>query len=159
MIAPFHDLPQPRCSFRPTDAATVPVSWRRAMRALRGLLDDHDRTEKAFEVFLALNGDEEERMFQRFRAHSTGAALLRDRPSLLDRLSDRAGLAKLPAASFGGAYLAYLERTGFSPDGLVRLKSEMEVHAAAIGEQLPVLDPARDGSACAVCSPTISGTC
>jgi len=145
MIAPSHDLAA-AASVHSADGppATVPVSWRRAMRALRGLLDDPDRTEKAFEVFLALNGDEEERMFQRFRAHSTGATLLRDRPSLLDRLSDRAGLAKLPAASFGGAYLAYLERTGFSPDGLVRLKSEMEVHAAAIGEQLPVLDPARE---------------
>lgn len=145
MIAPSHDLAA-TAPLNPADRppATVPVSWRRAVRALRELLDDPDRTEKAFEVFLALNGDEEERTFQRFRAHPTGAALLGERPSLLDRLSDRAGLANLPCGSFGAAYLGYLERTGFSPDGLVRLKEEMEAHAAAIGEQLPVLDPARE---------------
>jgi len=145
MIAPSHDLVA-AASLDPPEGppATVPVSWRRALRALRELLDDPDRTEKAFEVFLALNGDEEERMFQRFRAHPTGAALLRERPSLLERLSDRAALANLARGSFGAAYLQYLERTGFSPDGLVRLKSQMEAHAAAMGEQLPILDPARE---------------
>jgi ubiquinone biosynthesis protein COQ4 len=120
------------------------VSWRRALRALRELLDDPDRTEKAFEVFAALNGDEEERAFQRFRAHPTGASLLRERPSLLARLCDRAALANLPPGSFGAAYLAHVERTGLSADGLVRLKEQMEAHAAAIGEQLPALDPARE---------------
>lgn len=145
MMATSHD-PVAAASFDVADIppAMIPVSWRRAMRALRELLDEPDRTEKAFEVFVALNGDEEERSFQRFRAHATGAALLRERPCLLDRLSDREALARLPAGSFGRGYLEYLERTGFSPDGLIRLKAEMERHAASIGEQLPVLDPARE---------------
>ncbi len=145
MIPTSHGV-SPATSLDAMDAppAIVRVSWRRAFRALRELLGDPDRTDKAFEVFLALNGDEEERMFQRFRAHPSGAALLRERPSLLDRLCDRSALAKLPPGSFGAAYLDHVERSGFSPDSLVRLKAQMELHAASLGEQLPVLDPARE---------------
>jgi ubiquinone biosynthesis protein COQ4 len=115
-----------------------PVEWIRALRALRELLAYPDRTEKAFEIFLALDGDSEERRFRRLLADPQGAQLVAERPSLLDRLGDRAGLAALPDGSLGRAYLAYLERTGLD------LKSEMEAHAAAIGQRLPVLDSARE---------------
>jgi ubiquinone biosynthesis protein COQ4 len=121
----------------------LPVSWRRGLRALRQLIENPDCTEKAFEVFLALDGKDEERHFQRFRTHPTGSALLRERPVLLDRLANRPALAQLPPDSFGAAYLAYLERTGFPPDGLLRLKAELEERAASTGE-LRVLDPARE---------------
>jgi ubiquinone biosynthesis protein COQ4 len=122
----------------------LPVSWRRALRALRELLQDPDCTEKAFEVFIALDGQDEEHYFQRFRAHPAGRALLRERPVLLDRLSNRSALAQLPPDSFGAAYLAYLERTGFAPDGLLQLKAGLEARAASTGEQVRVLDPARE---------------
>jgi len=121
-----------------------PVEWRRALRALRELLDDPDHTEKAFEVFLALDGDEEEQRFQRFLANPEGARLAEQRPSLVDCLSDRAALKALPAGSFGRAYLAYLDDTGFDPAGLVKLKAEMEAHSESIGEALPVLDETRE---------------
>ena len=120
------------------------VEWRRAVRALRALLADPEQTEKAFEVFLALDGGQDERMFQRLVSTPQGRRLAAERPSLLDRLSDRAALAALPDDSFGRAYLAYLDRTGFAPDGLVRLKDQMEARAHSIGEQLPVLDPLRE---------------
>src|SRR5260221_12856059 len=73
-----------------------PVQWRRAVRALRALLADPDQTEKAFEVFLALDGDQEERNFQRLLAHPDGRRLAAARPCLLSRLSDRSALAALP---------------------------------------------------------------
>jgi ubiquinone biosynthesis protein COQ4 len=121
-----------------------PVEWRRAVRALRALLADPEQTEKAFEVFVALDGNQEERMFQRFIGTPQGRRLAAERPALLDRLSDRAALAALPDGSFGRAYLAYLDRAGFEPDGLVRLKDQMQAHASSIGEPLPVLDPLRE---------------
>lgn len=121
-----------------------PIEWRRALRALRELLADPDQTEKAFEVFLALDGGHTERFFQRLRTQPHGPRLLAERPCLLSRLSDRAALAALPEGSFGRAYLAYLERTGLDPGGLVRLKSEMEARAAALGDVLPVIDPVRE---------------
>jgi len=128
----------------PAPPPTRPVDWWRALSALRALLADPDQTEKAFEIFLALDGDEEERRFRRLLSDPASAPLVAARPCLLDHLTDRAGLAALPAGSFGRAYLAYLERTGLDPAGLVNLKSELEAHAAAIGEPLPMLDPARE---------------
>jgi ubiquinone biosynthesis protein COQ4 len=121
-----------------------PVEWRRALRAVRALLANPEQTEKAFEVFLALDGNQEERIFQRFLGCPQGRRLAAARPSLLEHLSDRAALAALPDDSLGRAYLAYLERTGLAPDGLVKLKSEMERYADSIGERLPVLDPMRE---------------
>ncbi len=119
------------------------IEWLRAARALRVLLNHPDRTEKAFEIFRALMGNEEERTFQRFLALGEGRRLLAERPQLLAMLSDREALAAMPPDSFGRAYLAYLERTGFEPDGLLRLKASMEDQARATGEALPVLDPTR----------------
>lgn len=121
-----------------------PVQRLRALRALRALLADPQQTEKAFEVFIALNGGDEERSFQRLVARPDGRRLIAQRPSLLHQLSDRGALAALPDGSFGRAYLAYLERTGLDPTGLVKLKAQMEAHAKAIGEHLAVLDPARE---------------
>jgi ubiquinone biosynthesis protein COQ4 len=121
-----------------------PVEWLRAVRALRDLLNDPEQTEKALEIFLALDGAHNEAFFQRMLADPQGHRLLVERPCLLGRLSDRDGLARLPAGSFGRAYLAYLERTGLDPGGLVQLKADMELHAESIGEALPVCDPIRE---------------
>ena len=121
-----------------------PVEWLRALRALRALLNDPEQTEKALEIFLALDGAHNEGFFQRMLADPQGRRLLADRPCLLSRLSDREGLARLPGDSFGRAYLAHVERTGLDAGGLVQLKADMEVHAASIGEALPVFDPIRE---------------
>lgn len=121
-----------------------PVQWRRAIRALRVLLADPQQTEKAFEIFSALDGNQEEQAFQRLLADPDGRRLALARPCLISRLSDRAALAALPAGSLGRAYLAYLERTGLDPTGLLKLKEQMEVYAHSIGEPLPVLDATRE---------------
>jgi len=102
------------------------VEWRRAVRALRELLANPDQTEKAFEVFVALDGDREEQRFQRLLADPHGAALVAQQPSLLACLSDRAALMAMPAESFGRAYLAYLERTRFRPTGLLELQCAVQ---------------------------------
>ena len=128
----------------PPPPPTRPVQWRRALRALRELLANPDRTEKAFEVFLAIDGDQEERAFRRFLAQPSALRLLAERPCLLSRLSDRAGLAALPAGTFGRGYLDYLDRTGFAPDGLLKVKAELETHAQSIGEEIIPLDPVRE---------------
>ena len=56
---------------------------------------------------------------RRFAASSNGRALLAERPSLLAALSDREVLARMPRASLGRAYLDYLDRNGFAPNGLL----------------------------------------
>lgn len=95
--------------------------WRRALRALRRLLDDPSRTENAFEVISALDPDLWERALEGMLAHPEGRRLFVERPCLLDHLCDRDALARLPDGSLGRAYLAHVERWGLDPGKLVAL--------------------------------------
>ncbi len=112
--------------------------WRRALRALRALIRDPDRTDQAFIFLQAAGGRNDERIRRRFLADPRGARLAAERPSLEAALSDRAALAKLPPASFGRAYLDYVERNGFDPVGLSALRKE------AYLADFPPLDAERD---------------
>jgi ubiquinone biosynthesis protein COQ4 len=120
-----------------------PREWRRALRALRGLLANPDDTILAFEIFDAVDRGVEERAFQRFRRDPVGRRLLAERPSLAAALGDRAALAALPAGSFGRAYAAYLDANRFDALGLLALKTELEARLQARGETRPALDEAR----------------
>lgn len=97
--------------------------WRRAIRAVRTLVKHPDRTELAFEVALALDPDMHERSLQRMLAHPEGRCVFKQRPSLRDALCDREALGRLPAGSFGRAYLEHIERHGLEPAKLVALGS------------------------------------
>jgi ubiquinone biosynthesis protein COQ4 len=121
-----------------------PLDWRWGLRSLRQLLDDPESTEKAFEVFAALDGASEERTFQRFLAEPRGPRLAAERPSLVERLTDREGLGALPPGSFGRAYLSYLEQNRFAAGGLLALKDALEAKLRAGRDDLPRLDPLRE---------------
>jgi ubiquinone biosynthesis protein COQ4 len=104
--------------------------WRRAYRALRVLLREPDRTENAFEVIAALEPDQMERGLARALADPQGRRLFTERPCLLERLSDRDALARLPDGSFGRAYLAHIDRHGLDPGKLAALgRSYPEIRA------------------------------
>jgi ubiquinone biosynthesis protein COQ4 len=119
-----------------------PREWRRALRALRGLLADPDDTILAFEIFDAVDRDVEERAFRRFGRDPVGRRLLAARPSLAAALADRGALAAMPAGSLGREYAAYLDANGFDALGLLALKTELEARVHARGETRPVLDDA-----------------
>lgn len=120
-----HALP----SFARRRRSTRP-QWRRALRALRALLREPERTEQAFEVMAALDPDLMERALARALSHPEGRRLFVERPCLLDRLCDREALARLPEGSFGRAYLAHVERYGLDPGKLVALgRSQPEIRA------------------------------
>ena len=118
------------------------MRWRRGFRAMRELFDDPDDTEKAIDFFYAIGRREFERNFQRFVASPKGRALLAERPSLADALSDREALARMPEASLGRAYLDFLERYGFQAMALLELQCRVEARWDAT-EGVPSLDPAR----------------
>jgi ubiquinone biosynthesis protein COQ4 len=118
------------------------MRWRRALRELRALIADPDATEHAIDLIYAFGTREFERNFQRFVASPCGRALLAERPSLLGALSDRAALGALPEASLGRAYLAYLERNGFEPDGLLRVQASVQARWER-EEGFAPLDPLR----------------
>lgn len=108
--------------------------WRRALRALRSLLRDPDRTENAFEVIAALDPDLMERGLARMLAHPEGRRLFVERPCLLDHLRDRVALARLPDGSLGRAYLAHVERYGLDPGKLVVLGRSYESEIGSADE-------------------------
>src|SRR5262249_3969545 len=73
---------------------------------------------------------------------SNGRALIASRPVLLETLANREALARMPVESLGRAYLAYLERNGFAPDGLIAIQDRVQVRwEREMG--LPRLDPVR----------------
>ncbi|MDJ0786317.1 MAG: Coq4 family protein [Myxococcota bacterium] len=98
--------------------------WRRAFAALRQLLRDAERTYLAYEITLALDGGTGAGILERMLAHREGRRLLREQPSLLDALTDRAALEAMPDESFGRAYLDHLDRYGLRVDKLVELGRE-----------------------------------
>jgi ubiquinone biosynthesis protein COQ4 len=109
------------------------IDWRRALRAIKALRARTDDIQYAFEVMIALDGGQMEAMYQRFLAEPGAAALLREKPSLLAALADFEALRHLPERSFGRAYLALMEASGYGADGL-RKASEL---AAGLEEILP----------------------
>ena len=116
--------------------------WRRAWRALHNLIEDPNRTDQVFEIVRALSGDSFEHAFQRFAASPDGRELLRERPTLLDTLSDRAALMALPEGSFGRAYAEFMEAGQLEAAGLVEAE-EMATQTYGRADEGPK-DPDRE---------------
>jgi ubiquinone biosynthesis protein COQ4 len=121
--------------------ATAPIQPRRALRAIRTLMQDPERTDQVFEIIDALAGDASQRGLARLRTTQTGPRLLADKQRVIDSLRDREFLRALPAGSLGRAYLAFMEREGLSADGLVdasaaRQRTEDDAEQAFYNMQL-----------------------
>jgi ubiquinone biosynthesis protein COQ4 len=106
------------------------LDWRRAIRAMRELVDHQDRTYLAFDINRALDPEMAERSLLRMLAQPEGRRVYCERPSLRERLSDLDALAAMPDGSFGRAYLAHIERHGLAPGKLVELGDESDLRAA-----------------------------
>jgi len=91
----------------------------KAGRALHALVRDPEDSSRVFEIVEALRPKERAPMLHRLRDDPNGAQLLNSRPSIRAALSDRARLFAMPQGSLGRAYLAYLDGSGISAEGLV----------------------------------------
>lgn len=89
-----------------------------ALRAARRLLANVDDLPQVFTIIEALSGNTLERVTRRIAKSEDGRRLLATRPDVVDRLEDRAGLARLPEGSLGRAYLSFVERENISADGI-----------------------------------------
>ena len=96
-----------------------PIRPLEAWRGIQALFQDPDDTSQVFRIIRALTGNSAERSFRRFESTDTGAAILAEERSLVDRLSDRDYLLSLPPGSLGRVYADFTERENISPDGLV----------------------------------------
>jgi ubiquinone biosynthesis protein COQ4 len=80
---------------------------------------NREDTHQVFLLIEALRGKTTLRQFARFRQTEIGRAVLGERRRLLDRLSDRASLAALPAGTLGHAYYDFMAAENLSAEGLV----------------------------------------
>ena len=108
----------------PTPTAPAPGRFqaRRAFRLLREVIRNPDDTDKVFEFFEAVGGNEGPHAFARLVADAEGRRLLAERPQLVALLADEAYLASLPEDSFGGWYLRFMRSRGFAPAGLLEAR-------------------------------------
>lgn len=97
--------------------------WGTALRALVRLLGNADDTIQVFRIMRALNGDVAGRNYRKLLTRPDGGRLAYRRVELAERFSDRAWIDSLPAGSVGAAYRDFLDRTGYSAQGLVELSS------------------------------------
>ncbi|CAN5812303.1 hypothetical protein BH11MYX2_BH11MYX2_39350 [soil metagenome] len=114
-----------------------------ALRALRTLFIDPSDTIAAIRVVRSLDAPAIAVLTERLRADPDGRHILAERPSLLATLGDRGMLAALPTGTLGRTYLAFCDREGITPGGLVEAADAVPM--PAIGEeQIYVANRMRD---------------
>jgi len=104
---------------RPLSPRLRPIA---ALRAVRNLMRNREDTQQVFLLIEALRGKTTLRQFARFRRTETGRAVLGENRRLLDRLSDRASLAALPAGTLGRAYYDFMASESLSAEGSLRYR-------------------------------------
>lgn len=100
--------------------------WLEAARAMRLLLADPNDTVQVFRVMAALNGGTSAKNYRRLLQTPEGGRIAYAHVELVDKLTDRAFLAQFAPGTVGAAYRAFLERTGFSADGLAAVDHEVK---------------------------------
>ncbi|MBI3675747.1 MAG: ubiquinone biosynthesis protein [Proteobacteria bacterium] len=112
-----------------TAATAVAVQrrdWAGAFRAMRKLLSDPSDTVQVFRVMTALNAGTSAKNYQRLLQTQEGGQIAYRRVELVGRLTDRTFLAQFGPGTVGAAYRAFLDRTGFSADGLADVSREVK---------------------------------
>jgi ubiquinone biosynthesis protein COQ4 len=104
----------------------------RALRAIRALAADPDDLPQVFTILEALSGNTLERVGRRMMNDEDGRRLIEARPDIVERLADRAALARLPEGSLGRAYLTFVERENISADGIRRAAKEGMTQRASL---------------------------
>ena len=92
--------------------------WGTALRALVRLLRDPDDTVQVFRIMRALNGDTAARNYRKLLLQRDGGRLAYRRVELAERFSDRSWIDSLPEGTVAAAYRDFLDRTGYSAQGL-----------------------------------------
>lgn len=124
--------------------AQAPFRPLEALKALRKLIEDPTKTEEAFRVVRSLDGPFFGRTFERFRKDPTGARLMASKSSLLAALRDRTALEKCPEGSLGRAYLAFCDREGITPGGLVEASDAVPMAPGLTEDEKFFIDRMRD---------------
>ncbi len=112
-----------------TDSAEGRFRPKVAFNALRKLIDDPEDTPRVFEVIRALAGPSLRRGLRRFSRTEVGRRVLDEEIDLLDTLSDREALRRLPPGSLGRAYYDFIYGESLSAQELVAASANDDVDA------------------------------
>lgn len=107
--------------------ANAKRDWRGAFRAMKTLLADPDDTVQVFKIMAALNAGTAEKNYHRLISTAEGGRVAYARVELVTKLTDGAWLSQFAPGTVGAAYRTFLEKTGFSANGLEAVSKE--VHA------------------------------
>jgi len=113
MTAPAMGLDRPR------------RDWGGALRAMRKLLADPDDTVQVFRVMAALNAGNAQKNYARLISTLEGGRIAYARVELVEKLTDRAWLDGFAPGTVGAAYRDFLDRTGFSAEGLAEVSRQV----------------------------------
>jgi len=102
-----------------------------ALRALRRLIQDPERTHEVFNVIRALAGSSIVWGLRRFRQLPTGQHVLGQRRVLLDTLLDQDALGAHPGDSLAAHYLRFVRAGNITADGLVEASTGRESYGSA----------------------------
>ena len=102
-----------------------------AIRALRRLMADPERTDEVFNVIRALSGPSISRGLQRFSRVPAGRRVLAERRVLLTTLLDRDALSEHANGSLADRYLAFTREGNITADGLVEASEGREQFESA----------------------------
>ncbi|MWL86765.1 MULTISPECIES: Coq4 family protein [unclassified Cupriavidus] len=94
-----------------------------AFQAIRKLMADGNDTEQVFRIMRALNGPSMPRNYGRLLSTPDGRRMAYQRIELAEKLSDPAYIAAFAPGTVGAAYRAFLEKTGYSADGLAKVSN------------------------------------
>jgi ubiquinone biosynthesis protein COQ4 len=100
--------------------------WIGAFRAMRKLFADPSDTVQVFKIMTALNSGTSVANYHRLIKTAEGGRIAYRRVELVDTLTDRTWLAQFAPGTVGAAYRAFLERTGFSANGLADVSMAVE---------------------------------
>lgn len=106
--------------------------WGTAFGAMRQLLKDPNDTVQVFKIMGALNGAAAKKGYHRLIASPEGGRMAYRREELVERLMDRAWLSQFGEGTVGAAYRGFLEKTGYSADGLAAVSNETRKSAADV---------------------------
>lgn len=104
--------------------ATNKRDWRAAFAAMRKLLADPNDTVQVFRIMGALNGASSKWGYNKLVATPEGGRIAYRRIELVEKLMDRAWVDSFAPGTVGAAYAAFLDRTGYSADGLKEVSNQ-----------------------------------
>ena len=105
--------------------ANTKRDWRGAFRAMKTLLADPDDTVQVFRIMAALNAGTSAKNYRRLISTPEGGRIAYARVELVGKLTDGAWLSQFAPGTVGAAYRNFLEKTGFSADGLEAVSKEV----------------------------------